>query len=133
MGGMWLYNKGKHLVENPEQFIAETMVKANPDLELISVDKVAQEVIIKDKKTGQSLTFSFADLKAGKFHATRSDGSRIEVGPNGVRVIDKDGKEQTPLTEIPEPDPAAAPDADAAAEPATDPLDGPSPDEVDPP
>ena len=93
IGGMWAFKKVKGIAENPEQFIAEMAVKGNPDLELVSVDKAAQEVVIKDKKSGESTTFSFDDVKNGKLTMKKSDGSSAEVGADGIRVKEKDGSE----------------------------------------
>ena len=93
IGGMWAFKKAKGFVENPEQFIAEMAVKANPDLELVSVDKTARQVIIKDKTSGESTTFTFDEVKDGKIGLKKSDGSRAEVGPDGIRVKAKDGTE----------------------------------------
>lgn len=93
IGGVWVFKKAKGIAENPEQFIAEMAVKANPDLELIKVDNVAREVVIKDKKSGESTTFSFDEVKNGKLTMKKSDGSSAEVGAEGIRVKDKDGSE----------------------------------------
>lgn len=93
LGGVWVFKKAKGIAENPEQFIAEMAVKANPDLELISVDKTAGEVVIKDKKSGESTTFSFDEVKNGKIGLKKSDGSTAQLGPDGIRMKDKDGTE----------------------------------------
>ncbi len=92
-GGMWVFKKAKDIAGNPEQFIAEMAVKANPDLELVSVDKAAQEVVIKNKQSGESTTFSFEEVKNGMITVKTPDGSRAEIGPGGIRLEDKDGQQ----------------------------------------
>lgn len=92
-GVWWVGRQVKGVMENPEQFIAEMAVKANPDLELVTVDKVAREVVIRDKKSGETTTFTFDQVKDGKISLKKSDGSSAEVGAGGIRVKDKDGAE----------------------------------------
>ncbi len=92
-GGIWVFKKAKDIAGNPEQFIAEMAVKANPDLELVSVDKAAQEVVIKNKQSGESTTFSFEEVKQGMITVKTSDGSSAEIGPGGIRLEDKDGQQ----------------------------------------
>ena len=91
IGSVWAFKKAKVIVENPEQFIAEMAVKGNPDLELVSVDRTAQEVVIRDRNSGESTTFSFEEVRNGKLTLKKSDGSSAEFGPDGIRVQDKDG------------------------------------------
>jgi hypothetical protein len=93
IGSIWAFKKVKAIAADPEQFIAEMAVKANPDLELVKVDKVAREIVIKDKKSGESTTFSFDEVKDGKLTMKHSDGSSAEVGAGGVKSWDKDGNE----------------------------------------
>jgi hypothetical protein len=92
-GVWWFGKKVKGAIENPEQFIAEMAVKANPDLELVTVDKETRQVTIKNKKSGETSTFTFDEVKDGKISLKNSDGSSAEVGPGGIRVKDKDGAE----------------------------------------
>jgi len=92
-GSMWVFKKAKGIAQNPEQFIAEMAVKANPDLELVSVDKAAQEVVIKNKQSGELTTFSFEEVKQGMITVKTSDGSSAEIGPGGIRVEGKDGQQ----------------------------------------
>ena len=93
IGSMWVFKKAKGIAQNPEQFIAEMAVKANPDLELVSVDKAAQEVVIKNKQSGELTTFSFEEVKQGMITVKTSDGSSAEIGPGGIRLEDKDGQQ----------------------------------------
>lgn len=92
-GGIWVFEKAKDIAGNPEQFIAEMAVKANPDLELVSVNKAAQEVVIKNKQSGESTTFSFEEVKKGMITVKPSDGNRAEIGPGGIRLEDKEGQQ----------------------------------------
>ena len=92
-GSMWVFKKAKGIAQNPEQFIAEMAVKANPDLELVSVDKAAQEVVIKNKQSGESTTFSFEEVKQGMITVKTSKGSSAEIGTGGIRLEDKDGRQ----------------------------------------
>lgn len=91
--GLKLGKQFKGMAENPEKFIAEMVIKQNPDLELISVDKTTREVVIRDKSSGESASFSLDDLQKGKIIIKKSDGSTAELGPEGIKVKDKDGTE----------------------------------------
>ena len=95
IGGIWAFKKVKGIAENPEQFVAEMAVKANPDLELIRVDNTAREVVVKEKRSGETTVFSFDDVKNGKIGLKKSDGSSAGLGPDGIRMKDKDGTEST--------------------------------------
>ncbi len=92
-GVWWVGKKVKGAMDNPEQFLAEMAVKANPDLELVTVDKETRQVIIKNKKSGETSTFTFDEVKDGKISLNNSDGSSAEMGPGGIRVTDKEGAE----------------------------------------
>jgi len=61
--------------DNPGKAAAELMVKANPDLELVSTDDKAGTMTIKDKKTGDVVTMNFDDIKNGKFQIKTKDGT----------------------------------------------------------
>jgi hypothetical protein len=51
--------------KNPGMATAELVVKANPDLELVSADDKTNTLTVKDKKTGEVTTFSADDIKNG--------------------------------------------------------------------
>lgn len=94
VGGFFVARKAKQVAENPEMFAAEMMVRANPDVELVSKDEDAKTITVKDKKTGEVTTLSLADIKDGKLTVKGADGqeANVSVGQDGFKVTDGKGK-----------------------------------------
>lgn len=85
--------------ENPTMTAAELMVRANPDLELVSSDKKNNTLTIKDKKTGKVTTLSAEKAKNGDFSGFKiesEDGgtATFQTGENGLSVQSTDEKGQ---------------------------------------
>ena len=81
--------------KNPGMAAAVLMVKANPDLELVNTDEKANSITVKDKKTGETTTFT-ADAN-GKFSFKNDKGESATFdasGGNGVSVQSTDEKGQ---------------------------------------
>ncbi len=60
--------------ENPAKTAAETIVKLNPELDLVSTDDAAGTVTIKNNKTGEVATLNFEDIAEGKLSVTTDEG-----------------------------------------------------------
>jgi hypothetical protein len=81
--------------KNPGMAAAVLMVKANPDLDLVSTDEKNNSVTVKNKKTGETTTFT-ADAN-GKFSFKNDKGESATFdasGGNGVSVKSTDEKGQ---------------------------------------
>jgi len=97
-GGIFVGNKVKKGIaeagDNPERFAAEMIVKVNPDMEMVEANDEEGKMTIRMKKTGEELTFSYADIKEGKFSVKTSNGETIKVEGNGNKIVktDADGK-----------------------------------------
>ncbi len=59
---------------NPAKTAAETIVKLNPELDLMSTDDEAGTVTVKNNKTGEIATLNFEDIAEGKFSVTTDEG-----------------------------------------------------------
>jgi hypothetical protein len=87
--------------KNPTMAAAELMVRANPDLELVSKDEKTNSITVKDKKTGEVTTFSAEDAKNGKFSIKSDKGSATfdaSGGANGgamIKTTDEKGQQTT--------------------------------------
>jgi hypothetical protein len=89
--------------KNPGMTTAEMIVRANPDLELVSADEKTNTLKIKDKKTGEVTTFSADDIKngGGKFTVKSDKGTATfdaSGGANGtatMKVTDDKGQIST--------------------------------------
>lgn len=96
-GGVYL----KHRFGNPRG-LAELVVRANPDLEVEKVDDQNQSLTIRNKKTGEVGTISFADIKNGKLNFKSDKGSAtfgLNTGDKDqgltIKTTDDKGKEST--------------------------------------
>jgi len=81
--------------KNPGMAAAVLMVKANPDLELVSTDEKANSIVVKNKKTGETMTMT-ADAN-GKFSIKNDKGENVTFdasGGNGVNIQSTDEKGQ---------------------------------------
>ena len=80
--------------KNPTMAAAELMVRANPDLELVSKDEKNNSIPVKDKKTGEVSTFSADVAKDGKFTFKTDKGSATFGGADGAVIKTTDDKGQ---------------------------------------
>lgn len=89
--------KVKEVAENPTLAAAKMIAFSNPDLELVGTDEDAQTVTYKKLSTGETLTFSWEDIKEGRINITDSTGKSTtlgvdeETGSAGVVVRDASG------------------------------------------
>ena len=73
-----------YFVHNPGIALAKIITASNPDAEVLSTDAGSQSMRIRDRKTGDVVTFSFDDIKNGKFkmHSVDKEGkeANLEIG-----------------------------------------------------
>ena len=96
--GYFVTKKVGEFKDNPLA-AAELIIRANPDFEVVSSDKKAQTLTVKNVKTGEVMTLNAADIKDGKFSVTTKDGTAT-FGANqengaGVTVTDNKGQVST--------------------------------------
>jgi hypothetical protein len=77
--------------QNPALAIAKLATVGNPDIEAVSADEGANTVTFKDKKTGETVTMNFDDVKKGKI-VFKSNGKEATIqargdGQNGTLEI----------------------------------------------
>ncbi|HEV7517506.1 MAG TPA: hypothetical protein VGR07_14490 [Thermoanaerobaculia bacterium] len=100
VGGYFAKKKFDQFSKNPAKTAAELIVRANPDLELVSEDEKAGTITVRDKKKNETATLNFDDIKNGKFKVTTDkgtttfDGSTAEKG-GGFKVTDEKGQTAT--------------------------------------
>lgn len=88
IGAGFLINKAKDAVEefeaNPAKAAAETIVRINPDLDLMSSDEEAGTITFRNNKTDEVVTLDYEDIKEGKFSVTTDEGEfRIDASETG--------------------------------------------------
>lgn len=62
------------LEDNPARTIAETAIRMNSELELISTDDDAGTITFRSSETGEEATLNFQDIAEGRFAMTTPDG-----------------------------------------------------------
>ncbi len=71
---------GEEFADNPAMAAAEVLVKVNPELELLERDDENQTLTIRNKETGETMTFDLEEIQSGKFSAKFGD-KEIVVDP----------------------------------------------------
>ncbi len=85
LGLGWLFNKGSEYVKEieaePAMVAAETLVRLNPELELVESDSDAGTLTIREKDTGKELTIDIAELQQGRIRFDSEEGEgTVEIG-----------------------------------------------------
>jgi hypothetical protein len=62
--------------KNPAKAAAMLALKFNPEVEVVSTDDTKNEITIRTKKDGETMTMSFEDVAKGKFTMTDSEAKR---------------------------------------------------------
>lgn len=99
-GGWFVKRQVDKYKDNPSMVAAELIVRANPDLELVSSDPEKGTMTIKNKQTGETVTLNAADIEEGKLTFETAEGkttvdasSSEESG--SVKMSGPDGGEVT--------------------------------------
>jgi hypothetical protein len=90
----------KKKLENPGMAAAELVIRANPDLELVSSDPDKNTLTVKNKKTGEVVTINAEDIKEGKITFETAEGkTEVDASSSGesgsVKVKGPEGAEVT--------------------------------------
>ena len=90
-----------YVARNPTLVMSKMITAANPNVEVISVNKGSQQITLRDKKTGETYNITFDDVKNGKFSMK---------GSNGRATFTMGGKAKAPawVPEYPGSDPQSA-------------------------
>ena len=90
--GVWVFRTGQEAVqevtgsetglggfledlqENPARVAAETVIRVNPELDLVSTDEAAGTITFRNNRTGEEATLNFDDIAEGRFTMTTSEG-----------------------------------------------------------
>jgi hypothetical protein len=77
------------VTENPALTMAKLLTAGNPDVEVVDSDPRKNTVTFRDKKTGETITLNFDDIKKGKleFKGPKGEVATIEAqgsGQNGT-------------------------------------------------
>jgi len=102
IGTVWVAGKAKDVAkdfqDNPAMASAKTMVKLNPEWELVDSDDDAGTLTIRDKKSGKETTVDFKDVEQGKISFKSGEEEmtvgmeKDDQGGGAFTVRDKEGK-----------------------------------------
>ena len=70
--------------KNPAMMAAEMIVRANPEIELVSKDAAAGTLTIRKKDTGETMTVNISEIQQGKFSFTDEKGETSSISVGGV-------------------------------------------------
>lgn len=74
----WGFFKAKEIAsefgDNPARAAAETIVRLNPELELVETDEEAGTITIRNERTGEQATLNFEDIAEGRFSWKTEEG-----------------------------------------------------------
>jgi hypothetical protein len=97
--GAWFAKKQiAKFEENPAVAAAELAVRANPDLEVVESDPEAGTLTVRNKKTGEVVTWNAKDIEEGRFSITTSGGeATFETGgeEGSFKITNEKGEEIT--------------------------------------
>ena len=75
-----------YVARNPALVVTKMIATANPNLEVVSVNKGRQLITLRDKQTGKIYNISFDDAKNGKFTVKEGDGRAMVTLGGGAKV-----------------------------------------------
>jgi hypothetical protein len=86
------------LRRNPDYVTKRLVEMANPDLEVVRIDRSAGIIKVYNKKDHKTLTLDLQDAKQGKIRIIGDNGERVTLGGDGngrIEVTDGKGKSVT--------------------------------------
>ena len=70
------------VAENPALAITKLVTAANPDIQVLSTDQGANTITLKDKRTGETVTMNFDDVKKGRI-VFKGNGQQATIQAHG--------------------------------------------------
>ena len=75
-----------YVARNPAPVMTKVITAANPNVEVLSVNKGSQQISLRDKKTGETYSISFDDVKNGKISMKSGNGRASITMGGGAKV-----------------------------------------------
>src|ERR1700693_5048632 len=75
-----------YVARNPALVMTKVITAANPNVEVITVNKGSQQITLRDKKTGETYNISFDDVKNGRISMKGSNGRASFSRGGGAKV-----------------------------------------------
>lgn len=105
VGMWWVGNKAKdfavELEANPAYAAAKMAIQVNPELELLESDDEAGTLTVRNKSTGEVVTFDLEEIQQGKLEIFTEGGEETSVtfsaGEGGLEVQSEEGGKSSRL------------------------------------
>ena len=81
--GWFVKKKVAQFEANPAIAAAELAVRANPDMEVVESDTEKGTITVRNKKTGEVVTWNAADIESGKWTVETDEGTATFGGSPG--------------------------------------------------
>jgi hypothetical protein len=75
-----------YVARNPALVMTKVITAANPNVEVITVNKGSQQITLRDKKTGETYNVTFDDVKNGRISMKSSNGAASFSIGGGAKV-----------------------------------------------
>lgn len=98
VGAHFLKGKLDKFEKNPAYATMELAIKANPNLEIVRSDESAGTITVRDKTSGDEITWNTEDFKNGKISVKTKDGEsniNLNGGPDGGITVTNEKGEST--------------------------------------
>ncbi len=100
IAGWFVKRQVDKFADNPAIAAAELAVRANPELEVVESDAEAGTLTVRNKKTGEVVTWNAEDIESGKFSITTSEGTATFEGATAeqggtFKVTNEKGEQAT--------------------------------------
>lgn len=101
VAGGWFLKKQADKIEKNPMVVAEWLLRANPDLEVVSTDEDEGTITVKNIKTGEVTTLNAKDIKEGRLEIKTEDGTAVfdasGEGGGTIKVTDDKGSQVATL------------------------------------
>lgn len=100
VAGGWFIKKQAEKIEKNPMVVAEWVLRANPDLEVVSTDEDAGTITVKNVKTGEVVTLNAKDIKEGRLEVETKDGKAVfdaSAKDGTIKVTDEKGSQVAAL------------------------------------
>ena len=71
------------VAQNPALAITKLVTAANPDIQVVSTDEGANTITLRDKRSGETMTMNFDDVKKGKIVFKGNNGQQATIQAHG--------------------------------------------------
>jgi hypothetical protein len=91
----------KKVRDDPAMALATTMVRLHPELELVESDQEAGTLTVRNKETGEEMTFNLEEVEQGRLSMLTGEGEESSItfgqGEGGLEITTEEGGKTSSL------------------------------------